>query len=163
MQFKRLTAYRVRRVAESILGLAEDLFARHLGIRALEWRVLVKLKDAGQSISTEIGRDMLLSPVQTGRSLLKLRELGLVEAMPDPSDGRATRYRLTAAGERSCEAGMRIVLRVQSHALRDFSAVEQVALEGLLERLMASSDYTSEEVDALSAELFGKAPARGQA
>lgn len=160
MQFKRLTAYRVRRVAESILGLAEDLFARHLGIRAMEWRVLVKLSDAGESISTEIGRDMLLTPVQTGRSLLKLRELGLVEAMPDPTDGRATRYRLTPAGVRSCEAGMRIVLRVQSHALRDFSPVEQVALDGLLERLMSSSNYTADDVETLSAELFGEPQTR---
>ena len=155
MQFKRLTAYRVRRVAESILGLAENLFARHLGIRVIEWRVLVKLADAGESIPTEIGRDMLLTPVQTGRSLLKLRELGLVQAMPDPTDGRATRYRLTPSGVRSCDTGMRIAERVQGHALRGFSPVEQVALEGLLERLMSNSEYTSADIDAISAELFG--------
>ncbi|WP_152968153.1 MarR family winged helix-turn-helix transcriptional regulator [Achromobacter sp. Marseille-Q4962] len=156
MQFKRLTAYRVRRVAESILGLAEDLFARHLGIRALDWRVLVKLADAPGSTATEIGRDMLLTPVQTGRSLLKLRELEMVEAMPDPTDGRATRYLLTAAGRRSYELGTRIVLKVQSHVLRDFTPVEQVALDGLLDRLVACSEYGEEDVERLSDELFGR-------
>jgi DNA-binding MarR family transcriptional regulator len=154
MHFKELAAYRVRRIAESILGMAEELFARHLGIRALEWRVLVKLAEAPGSISTEIGRDMLLTPVQTGRCLQKLREVNMVVAMPDPDDGRATRYTLTNPGRRAQEAGTRIVLEVQRHALRDFSAVEIVALNNLLERLMASSSYDEDDVERLSAILF---------
>lgn len=154
MQFKELAAYRVRRIAESILGMAEELFARHLGIRALEWRVLVKLADAPGSISTEIGRDMLLTPVQTGRCLQKLRDVKMVVAVPDPDDGRATRYTLTSPGRRAYEAGMRIVLEVQNYALRDFSAVETVALNGLLERLMSSSDYSDDDVEQLSKVLF---------
>jgi len=155
MQYKHMTAYRVRRVAESLLQMAEDLFARHLGIRVQEWRVLAKLADAPASIATEIGRDMLLTPVQTGRSLLKLHDLGMVNAMPDPSDRRATRYTLTPLGQQSFEAGTRIVLRVQQRALHDLSAVECVALDSLLARMMNNSEYNSEDVDALSAELFG--------
>lgn len=154
MHFKELAAYRVRRIAESILGMAEELFARHLGIRALEWRVLVKLAETPGSISTEIGRDMLLTPVQTGRCLQRLREANMVVAMPDPEDGRATRYTLTHPGRRAHEAGTRIVLEVQRYALRDFSAVETVALNNLLERLMASSSYGEDDVERLSAALF---------
>jgi len=156
MQFKQLAAYRVRRIAESILAMAEELFARHLDIRALDWRVLVKLADAPGSIPTEIGRDMLLTPVQTGRSLLRLRELNLVVAVPDPNDGRATRYTLTKPGRSAYEAGMRIVLEVQTFALRDLSAVETVALNGLLEQLMTSTAYSSADVDHLSNALFGE-------
>ncbi|MFM0728970.1 MarR family winged helix-turn-helix transcriptional regulator [Paraburkholderia sediminicola] len=155
MQFKQLPAYRVRRVAESILDMAEELFARHLEIRVLDWRVLVKLADAPGSIPTEIGRDMLLTPVQTGRSLLKLRDLNLVVAVPDPNDGRATRYTLTKPGRSAYEAGMKIVLEVQTFALRDLSAVETVALNGLLDRLITSTAYSSEDVERLSLALFG--------
>jgi DNA-binding MarR family transcriptional regulator len=156
MQFKELTAYRIRRVAESILDMAEELFERHLEIRVLDWRVLVKLADAPGSIPTEIGRDMLLTPVQTGRSLLRLRELNLVVAVPDPNDGRATRYSLTKPGRTAYETGMKIVLEVQAFALRDLSAVETVALNGLLDQLMTSTAYSSADVDRLSATLFGE-------
>ncbi|WP_144107628.1 MarR family winged helix-turn-helix transcriptional regulator [Paraburkholderia sp. BCC1886] len=156
MQFKQMPAYRVRRVAESILDMAEELFARHLEIRALDWRVLVKLAEAPGSIPTEIGRDMLLTPVQTGRSLLKLRDLKLVVAVPDPTDGRATRYTLTKAGRSAHDAGMKIVLEVEAFALRDLSAVETVALSGLLDQLITSTAYAPEDVDRLSAALFGK-------
>ena len=155
MQFKQLPAYRVRRVAESILDMAEELFARHLAIRVLDWRVLAKLADAPGSIPTEIGRDILLTPVQTGRSLLKLRDLNLVVAVPDPNDGRATRYTLTKPGRAVYDAGMKIVLEVQAFALRDLSAVEAVALDGLLDRLIASTAYSSEDIDRLSHALFG--------
>jgi len=154
MQYQQLTAYRVRRVADAILHLAEDLFARHLGIRVQHWRVLAKLADAPESIATEIGRDMLLTPVQTGRSLLKLHNLGMVNAKPDPSDGRATRYTLTYTGRQNYEIGTRIILRIQSRTLQDFSAVEQVALDNLLMRLMRNSDYDQQDVEDLSAELF---------
>jgi DNA-binding MarR family transcriptional regulator len=155
MQFKQLPAYRIRRVAESILDLAEELFARHLDIRVLDWRVLVKLADAPGSIPTEIGRDMLLTPVQTGRCLQKLRDLNLVVAVPDPSDGRATRYTLTKPGRNAYEAGMKIVLEVQTFALRDMSAVETVALNGLLDRLITSTAYSPADVERLSLTLFG--------
>lgn len=155
MQFKKLPAYRVRRIAESIFDMAEELFARHLEIRALDWRVLVKLADTPGSIPTEIGRDMLLTPVQTGRCLQKLRDLKLVVAVQDPNDGRATRYTLTRSGRQAYEAGMKIVLEVQAFAMRDLSAVETVALNGLLERLMASTAYSPADVDRLSNALFG--------
>lgn len=155
MQFKALPAYQIRRIAESILDMAEALFARHLDIRALDWRVLVKLADTPGSMPTEIGRDMLMTAVQTGRSLLRLRKLGLVVAVPDPEDGRATRYTLTQPGRTAYEAGMKIVLSVQDFALRDLSAVERVALDGLLDRLMTSTSYTDTDIDALSAQLFG--------
>jgi len=154
MQYKQMTAYRVRRVAESLLQLAEDLFARHLGIRVQEWRVLAKLADAPESIATEIGRDMLLTPVQTGRSLLKLHDLGMVNAMPDPGDRRATRYTLTAMGQQCYEAGTRIVLRAQERALHDLSTVERVALDSLLARMMQNSEYNQDDIESLSAELF---------
>jgi len=155
MQYTQLTAYRLRRVADAILHLAEDLFARHLGIRVQEWRVLAKLAETPESIAKEIGRDMLLTPVQTGRSLLKLHGLGMVSAMPDPSDRRATRYTLTPAGRQSYAIGTRIILRIQQRALQNFSVVEQVALDNLLARLMQNSDYDPQDIENLSAELFG--------
>ncbi|MEX4002134.1 MarR family winged helix-turn-helix transcriptional regulator [Paraburkholderia sp. EG285A] len=155
MQFKELAAYRVRRVAESILDMAEELFAHHLEIRVLDWRILAKLADAPGSISTEISRDILLTPVQSGRSLLKLRELNLVAAVPDPDDGRATRYTLTKSGRAAYEAGMKIVLEVQAFALRDLSAIETVALNDLLDRLISSTAYSSADIDHLSHTLFG--------
>ncbi|WP_454674702.1 MarR family winged helix-turn-helix transcriptional regulator [Achromobacter pestifer] len=154
MEFAPITAYRLRRVAESILGMAEKLFDVHLGIRALDWRVLVKLAHTPGSISTDIGRDMLMTPVQTGRSLSKLRDLDLVIAMPAPDDGRATRYTLTRSGHDTFEAGLKIVFEVQAYALRDLNAVEQVALESLLGRLVASSNYGPEDIERLSAALF---------
>jgi hypothetical protein len=55
----------------------------------------------------------------------------------------------------SQEAGMKIVLAVQDFALRDLSAVERVALDGLLSRLMSSTSYTSADVEQVSAQLFG--------
>jgi len=155
MQFKQLPVYRIRRIAESILDMAEELFARHLEIRVLDWRVLCKLAETPGSNATEIGHETLLTPVQTGRSLLKLREMNLVVAAQDRNDGRATRYTLTKPGRGTYESGMKIVLEVQSFALRDLSAVEAVALDGLLDRLVASAAYSSADIGQLSLALFG--------
>ena len=44
---------------------------------------------------------------------------------------------------------------LSAFALRDLSAVETVALDGLLDRLIASTAYSSEDIDRLSHALFG--------
>lgn len=106
-----------------------------------EYDVLYALSKAPDGLRiTALTGDMLLTQGGVSRLVARLEAAGLLERVPDPVDGRASRIRLTAAG---AEAQRRVGLRHGHHVAqimnRTFS-VEQ------LEQLRALSQTLTESV-----------------
>ena len=64
-----------------------------------------------------------------------LERLGYVERTPDPEDGRAKLIRLTALGERSRAAAVRIMGEIEAEWAERFGSDRTAALRELLEKV----------------------------
>lgn len=62
---------------------------------------------------TEIARRMRISKQAVDRTVAELERLGLVQRVPDPTDGRARLVRFTARGRRELLAGLDVLGELQ--------------------------------------------------
>ena len=72
---------------------------------------------------------------KTSRAVAALRELGLVETVTDPADGRAIRITATDEGRGIVRERHARLVRAVADTFRDAEAQEQVRLAEMLERL----------------------------
>lgn len=75
---------------------------------------------------------------QLARLVARLRELGLLDAEPDPADRRSVRLTLTAAGARVQAELKRRVAGVSAVAVDGMSAAQRATLLALLQRVDAN-------------------------
>jgi DNA-binding MarR family transcriptional regulator len=109
---------RVRRVAK------ERAVAVHPDLQALGAIMLAWLVDNGQVRASAIVDVFAIDKGALSRQLGQLEELGLVERVPDPADGRATLVSVSEEGRRRLahvEADRRALLDQRLH---DWSATE---------------------------------------
>jgi DNA-binding MarR family transcriptional regulator len=112
-----------------------------------EYGVLYALTSAPEGLRiTELGEDVLLSDAGISRLVARLHGRGLVERREDPSDARAARIFLTAAGVRAQRrvgaALARQVAETMSHALDD----DQLrTLRDLSQTLLTSAERAQQD------------------
>jgi DNA-binding MarR family transcriptional regulator len=111
------------------------------GVSPSEYDVLYTLSKAPEPLRiTELTGDMLLTQGGISRLVARLEARGLVERVPDPADGRASRIRLTAAG---VDAQRRVGLRHGRHVAQlmtsAFSVEQLEQLRALCETLTEST------------------------
>ena len=70
----------------------------------------------------------------------RLEERGLVRRLPDPTDARSTRVRLTALGRGHVDGALRDLVAREDAILGIFDTQERAALAGLLRRVVAPFD-----------------------
>lgn len=68
--------------------------------------------------ATELARRTDVTKQAVSQTLARLRDLGLVELVPDPSDGRAQLVRMTRAGLSSAGQGLAALAAVQAELER---------------------------------------------
>lgn len=108
-----------------------------LGIDKASLFVLISLKEAGPSRPSVCAHALALDQSTVSRHLKNLEALGAVEREPDPEDGRAQLFRLTAEGVAILER-QRVASRTRlDHALEDWDDEDRAALNQLLARLAA--------------------------
>jgi DNA-binding MarR family transcriptional regulator len=128
---------RISRLAQLLEAELEPVFARH-GLSAGEFDVLAALRRAGHPYRltpTEISRALLITSGGLTKRLAALTADGLVVREPDPSDGRSTAVRLTAAGRKRLDAALAAHSANEERILGSLSRRDQRALAQLLERL----------------------------
>ncbi|WP_369136878.1 MarR family winged helix-turn-helix transcriptional regulator [Modestobacter versicolor] len=125
--------------------------------RALESRVLAALADAGFAVTLAQAR--LLQRVAEGGSRLtdlaaqaqvtkqaagglvdQLERQGLVERVPDPSDGRARLVRLAARGQAAAALAAPVVTAVEAEWAAHLGPEAMAALRAALTRLREITD-----------------------
>lgn len=77
---------------------ASRTFQKHFGIGIREWRVIAILGDRGPANAGEMVGPAAFDKATVSRAINALEEMGLVERLPDQSDGRKQLVRLTDPG-----------------------------------------------------------------
>ena len=89
---------------------------------------------------TELGHDALLTQTGLSRLVARLEANGLVERVPDPADGRASRIRLTVAGASAQRhVGLRHGRHVAQAMTRRLSDEQLLQLRDLCRALLSES------------------------
>jgi DNA-binding MarR family transcriptional regulator len=151
-----LRLHRIRAVAVASGSLAERLLLRRVGISVAESRVLRALNEHPGSTAAEVGSSILLTPVQVGRCVARLRKLKLVRSAPHAIDGRAMELSLTQRGEEAHVAAAEITSVIQYWTIRNLNCEEWSALDALLDKLVRSTEYAERDIDELVSSLSAK-------
>lgn len=128
---------RVSRLARHLDLARRDAFAQH-DLEAWEFDVLAALRRSGAPYALSPGRLVALTLVTSGtmtNRIDRLTERGLVERMPDPSDGRGVHVVLTPMGRATVDAALTDLLAHERAILRELPDADVAELAGLLRRL----------------------------
>lgn len=130
---------RVTRLARHLDRARGTAFAAH-ELEGWEFDVLAALRRAGPPYTLSPGQllaqTMVTSGTMTNR-VDRLQRRGLVERLPDPSDRRGVRVRLTPEGKTRVDSALADLLDRERALLHELSRADQQALSGLLRRLVA--------------------------
>lgn len=131
---------RLRRASLQLTRVRAEAF-RSAGLAAWEFDVLAALGRAEPRHELNpaqlIERTMISSGAMTNR-LSHLDERGLVERLPNPSDGRSVLVRLTPSGAAHVDAAMRELVRLEEIELQPLERRDRDELVRLLRMLTAA-------------------------
>lgn len=146
---------RLRQFALSIGKVAEKISERSIGLSIEDARIVDVLHQHPYSTATEIAKLTLLTPVQVGRRISRLRKMHYLITEADRLDARAIRLRLSPEGERICQRSRDITANIQAWAIRDLTNEEWEVFSRILDKLLASVADKDQErhVSELIAQL----------
>jgi DNA-binding MarR family transcriptional regulator len=133
---------RVSRLARHLDRSRARIFASH-DLEGWGFDVLAALRRAGPPYQLSPGQLTAQTLVTSGTMTNRLDRLeaeGLLRRLPDPSDGRSTRVRLSAAGRRRVDAALTDLLARERALLSGVDAEERRLLADLLRRVVAPLD-----------------------
>lgn len=111
-----------------------------LGLRPLEFGVLIRLRDTPGLDQNSLAELMALDRTSAGAMVQHLEELGLVERAVNDNDRRARVLRLTPAGETLHDRQRPKALAAQRRMLEVLSAAERQALIDMLVRVVDANE-----------------------
>jgi len=141
---------RISRLAKHLDRARRAAFGAH-DLEAWEFDVLAALRRAGPpyvlSPGQLVDRTLVTSGTMTNR-IDRLQAGGLVERLPDPSDGRGVRVRLTPAGKARVDAALADLLTHERSILEVLEPADRDRLADLLRDLVHPFEATRAPVDS---------------
>lgn len=130
-----------------LISLAARGFARlsearlkPLGFGVGHLPVLVALRDGRAGTQRDLARFAKIEQPPMAQMLARMERDGLIKRAPDPADGRSSRITLTKFAEARLPDAVKVLLRGNREATRDFTDEEVALLVTLLTRLIANLD-----------------------
>lgn len=117
----------------------------HPGVRPVH-EFALRAIGSGADTAAELGRRLSVSKQAAAKTLTALQALGYVELTPDPSDGRRKRIRVTPRGHEMTTIGASLFDDVRERWATEIGMDELEALEGHLDRLVASRQLGAEDL-----------------
>lgn len=105
-----------------------------------ECRILYELADRPELTATDLVRDLALDAGYLSRLIKKLRDQGLIDGRPSPSDGRQTLLYLTPAGEDAFAVLNRDSAQETQESLATLTASDQARLLLAMEEIRTLLD-----------------------
>ncbi|TMC10768.1 MAG: MarR family transcriptional regulator [Chloroflexi bacterium] len=133
---------RVSRLARH-LELARREALEQLALPQWQFDVLTALRRAGPPYEMTPGELLAETLVTSGTMTHRVDQMasaGLVERLPDPSDGRVVRVRLTPRGREAVDGALGNLLERERELLGRLTPAEQRELAGLLRTLLEGFD-----------------------
>jgi MarR family transcriptional regulator, transcriptional regulator for hemolysin len=144
-----------------LISLAARGFARlsearlkPLGFGVGHLPVLVALREGRASTQRDLARFAKIEQPPMAQMLARMERDGLIERIPDPTDGRMSRITLTAAAEARLPDAIAVLFRGNHEALGDFTDEEAGLLVALLRRLIANLDRLASVEASAAAPIF---------
>ena len=144
-QRSNIDLQRLRHVALSIGQIADTVSRRSMSMSTEDIRILSALHDHPESTATEIAKLTLLTPVQVGRRVSRLKKVGHIVAKADCMDGRAIRLSLSPQGLQAWARTKLITQTIQAWAIRDITDAEWDEFSRTLNKLLASLNASEQE------------------
>jgi DNA-binding MarR family transcriptional regulator len=119
-----------------------DQFLVPIGLRTTQFSILAKLKRRGPLTINTLAEDMVMDRTTLGRNILPLERDGLIQVEPLATDRRAKQLRLTNAGEKRLQAGIKAWANAQSQFEATFGAKRAGELRAIL-RAVVASEFTA--------------------
>lgn len=140
IELEHLVSYRLAVLANQLsLGISR-IYGQRFGLVLREWRVIAVLAQYAPTSARNVIERSGMDKARVSRAVRSLTTRGLVRAAPDPSDSRARRLELTAAGRKLYAQVVPISLERQRRLLSALTATERVALDVLLAKLAQQVD-----------------------
>ena len=101
----------------------------------MQFAVLVKIGDEEEVSQNRLGRLAAMDPATVQGVVRRLKERALIDARPDPDDGRRSLWRLSEAGEALVAATGPIAEQITEKTLEPLSKSERSNFLALLRKL----------------------------
>ena len=124
----------LRRAQQRHQAIFYEHFNAH-GLTAVKWAVLTKLRDEGEAPQNRLGRLAAIDPATMQGVVKGLADRKLITGRRDPTDGRRTLWRLSAAGRRLLRKLEPIAEDVTLRTLEPLTASQQRTFLALLDKL----------------------------
>jgi len=101
----------------------------------MQFAVLVKIGDEEEVSQNRLGRLAAMDPATVQGVVRRLKERALIDARPDPDDGRRSLWRLSETGEALVAATVPIAEQITEKTLEPLSKSERSSFLALLRKL----------------------------
>ena len=101
----------------------------------MQFAVLVKIGDEEEVSQNRLGRLAAMDPATVQGVVRRLKERALIDARPDPDDGRRSLWRLSETGEALVVATVPIAEQITEKTLEPLSKSERSTFLALLRKL----------------------------
>lgn len=102
--------------------------------------------DGGADTASELGRRLTVTKQAAAKTIAALQRLGYVELMPDPSDGRRKRIRVTPRGHEMTIIGAALFDDVRERWATEIGVEELEKLEAHLKELVVRRPLAADEL-----------------
>jgi DNA-binding MarR family transcriptional regulator len=135
-----LLLYRLARLVAVGGSMVIRLCEGRFGITRREWRVIARLAQEQELLSSELAERIQLDRARTSRAITSLVAKKLVRREPGVADRRQARLALTAAGRALHAQLYPLVCAINEGLLAPLSAAESRVLDAALAKVQAQAD-----------------------
>ena len=131
--------YKLSVVANRVSQSIGRLFEAQFNIQMPEWRIMMALYAYDDLVFNEVVEHTSMDKARVSRAQRRLVDLGLIDSVDDPTDGRKVILSLTAKGEKMCGDILPQAAEREAWYLAVLNNQEHQQLDVILDKLMKRS------------------------
>ena len=131
--------YKLSVVANRVSQSIGRLFETQFNIQVPEWRILMALYAYDHLVFNEVVERTSMDKARVSRAQRRLVDLGLIDSVNDPTDGRKVILSLTRKGEKMCRDILPEAAKREAWYLAVLDEQEHRKLDVILDKLMKRS------------------------
>jgi DNA-binding MarR family transcriptional regulator len=131
--------YKLSVVANRVSQSIGRLFETQFNIQMPEWRIMMALYAYDDLVFNEVVERTSMDKARVSRAQRRLVDLGLIDSVNDPTDGRKVILSLTGKGEKMCREILPQAAKREAWYLAALDDLEHHQLDVILDKLMKRS------------------------